>query len=453
MPIDLRLSDGTTTVQLTSTSALYPALLEYAPQTSDLDIRSIISEADGYEQPNAYWREVREQARIAYTPSDMASARAALVTLNQLFEQARQRQGRVGAAVYVKFRPDTSDTLYRSEVFSGKAWIDDLRLPYITVEWTRRYYWETDSETQLNLYNTIQTTPANTITLRNCFYAANSYSNVAKIAAAQIGGDMPAAARLQLTNLSVATGQDYYVGQMLEGASAMAFTIEAEDGTRYMSSTETTSASYSGGKYVTMNNGTSAEGKVWDGNITAAMLTAAQGYTFRIQMFAIAGASAGDVRARVKITEDGLHTLYENQQYVTLPGQAGIVDFGKVQLPPRAANTGTPYPLKLELYLWRTGGGSIAVDFFQLTPISSYRILKSNGYPLTQNYTLHDNPTDKLVYTNTGSQILYNYTPSGSPAIMLTPNRINVLTLIHAPTDPFRQTRLEVFYRARRLQL
>jgi hypothetical protein len=452
MPIDLRLSDGTTTVQLTSTSALYPALLEYSPQTAEQDIRTIISEADGYEQPNAYWREIKEQARIAYTPSDMTSARAALVTLNQLFEQARQRQNRVGAAVYVKFRPDTSDTLYRSEVYSGKAWIDDIRLPYITVEWTRRYYWETDSETQLNLYNTIQTTPASTITLRNCFYAANSYSNVAKIAAAQVGGDMPATARLQLTNLSVATGQDYYIGQMLEGATAMAFTIEAESGTNYVASSNTTNASYSGGAYTTLNNNTSSESKVWDGNITAAMLAAAQGYRFRIQMFATAGASAGDVRARAKVTEDGLHTLYESQ-YVTLPGQAGIVDFGSVQLPPRVANTGTPYPLKLEIFLWRSGGGSIPVDYFHFTPVSTYRILKSNGYPLTQNYILNDNPTDRLVYSDTGSQILYNYTPNGSPAIMLTPNRINVLTVIHTPTDPFRQTRLAVFYRARRLQL
>ena len=452
MAIDLRLSDGTTTVQLTSTSTTYPALLEYAIQTPEQDIRTIISEADGYEQPNAYWREVKEQARIAYTPSDMTSARAAMTTLNQLFEQARQRQNRVGAAVFVKFRPDTSDTLYRSEVFSGKAWIEDLRMPWITVEWTRRYYWETDAETQLNLYNTIQVTPASTITLRNCFYAASSYSNVAKIAAAQVGGDLPAAARIQLTNLSATTGQDYYLGHMLEGGTAMAFTIEAESGTNYVASANTTNASYSGGAYTTLNNNTSSESKVWDGSITAAMLTAAQGYRYRIHMFATGGASASNVRARAKVTEDGLHTLYESP-YLTLPVSGDVVDFGSVQLPPRSANSGTPYPLKLEINLWRTGGGTIVVDYFQFSPVETYRIYKSNGYPLTLNYILNDDPLNKLVYSDTGSQILYNYTPSGSPAIMLTPNRINVFTLIHAPADPFRQTRLAVFYRARRVQL
>jgi len=454
MAIDLRISDNTTTVQLTNTSGgIYPALLDYTPQVPEKDARTITIEADGYEQPNVYWRQVTEQARIAYTPADMTSARADVTTLNRLFEQARRWQQKVGSPVYVKFRPSTGDTLYRSEILSGHASIEDQRNAWVTVSWTRRFYWETDSETQLNLYNTVQTTPASTITLRNCFYAFAGYSNVAKIAAAQVAGDLPAAARITLTNLSATAGIDYYLGHMIEGASAMTFNVEAEGGTNYLASANTSNANYSGGAYTTINNNTSSESLTWSGNITQAMLAAAGGYRFRIHMFATATASSSDVRARMKVTVDNLHTLFETPYYVTLPSTGDIVDFGGVQLPPRGGNTSTQYALKLEVYLWRSGGGSIPVDFFHFTPVMSYRMYKSTGYQLAQNAVLNDDPLNYRVYTATASGNLYNFNATGSPAIMLVPNQINVLTLLNKPTDPFRQTTMAVYYRARRLQL
>lgn len=453
MAIDLRVSDGTTTAQLTNTSGgTYPALLEYTPQVPERDPRSITTEADGYEQPNVYWRSVTEQAKIAYTPGDMTTARAALVTLNRLFEQARRWQQRVGSPVYVKFRPDTGDTLYRSEILSGHASIDDQRYPWLTVTWTRRYYWETDSETQLNLYNTIQTTPGSTITLRNCFYPASSYSNVAKIQAASVTGDMPAAARVAITNLSAIAGSDYYLGHMTEGASTMTFNLEAEDGVNYLSSADTTSASYSGGAYTTLNNPNSTEMLTWSGTISAAMLAAAQGYRFRIHAMTLATAYT-DLRARAKVTIDNARVLYESPYYITIPQEANVVDFGAVQLPPRDSNVAPHYPLNLEIYLLRSGGGSVPIDFFHLTPVMSYRMYKTTGSDLAQNRTINDDPTLDRVYETTASGNRHTFTASGSKAIMLIPNQINVLTLVHRPTDPFRQTRLEVYYRARRLQL
>jgi len=453
MAIDLRISDNTTTVQLTNTSGgIYPALIEYTPQVPERDVRSITGETDGYEQPNVYWRSVTEQARIGYTPGDMAAARADVTTLNRLFDQARRWQQRIGSPVYVKFRPATSDTLYRSEILSGHAAIDDQRYAWVTVTWTRRYYWETDGETQLNLYNTIQTTPASTITLRNCFYAASNYSNVARIAAASVTGDLPAAARIALTNLSAIAGSDYYLGHMIEGAGAMTFHIEAESGTNYLASSNTTNASYSGGAYKTLNNNTSAEALTWSGTITQGMLATAQGYRFRIHAMTLATAYT-DLRARAKVTIDNARVLFESPYYITIPQQADVVDFGAVQLPPRDSNVTPHYPLNLEIHLLRTGGGSVPIDYFHLTPVMSYRMYKTTGSDLAQDRTINDDPTMDRVYETTAAGNRHTFNATGSKAIMLVPNQINVLTLIHRPTDPFRQTQLAVYYRSRRLQL
>lgn len=437
----LTLTDGTTTIQLNSSGA---QIIDYLPQTPDL-AKTVTGgrNGDGGELASANWQDVTETARIMFDSSTYA--RSTMASINRLFELARTRQTlQAGALVYVKYAPVDSEGLYNSEILAGACMVDDNLARQIVISWTRRFYWQSDTESQAPMFNDI-TASTNTLTLYN--QRRSTFSNVARIAGASVGGDLPTPARLSLYNSynSADWTRNYYLGHFVEIATQLPNIIECDTGTPYNSSTIS-------GQNVLLAANTTTGGLSWAGQIPSAMLAAAGGGVFRILAKTDTVTGVAGLYVRAKISLDLVSTQYTGD-WVSVPtAGAAVLDLGSIQLPPSGAVGGSYYPLTLELHSRYTGSTSnVPVDFIQLTPTRSYRVLKTRGLSTGYTVTLNDDPLNKSLYTSGwAGGSLGNYVATGGP-IMLHPGRINSLYLLTESADAARSTQLQVFYRARRL--
>jgi len=436
----LTLTDGITTIQLNSSGA---QIIDYLPRTPEQAKSTSGRDMDGGEQPNTFWQNVTETARIMFDNSTYA--RSTLASINRLFELARSRQSlQSGVIVYVKYAPVDSEGLYGSEILSGVCVIDDNLARQVLISWTRRYYWRSETESQAPMFNDI-TASTNVLTLYN--QRRSTFSNVARIAGASVGGDMPTPARLVLTNNynSADWTRDFYIGHFVEASSQLPNIIECDTGTPYAPSSIS-------GQNVLLSANTTVGALGWSGQISSAMLLAAGGGVFRILAKTDTVTGVAGLYVRAKISIDLLSVQFTGD-WVSVPtAGAGLLDLGSVQLPPGGAVGAGLYPLTLELHARYTGSASnIPIDFVQLTPTRSYRVLRTRGFSTGYTASLNDDPENKALYTSGwAGGSLGNYVATGAP-IMLHPGRINSLYLLTVSAEAARSTQLQVFYRARRL--
>ena len=141
MAVYLAITDGTTTVDLSG------AYMDYNPQAANY---------------NEEW--VSERARYRFA-SGIAGWRTDVQNVGRLLTQAQEYQkNKTGNRVYIKFKWQTSDDLYRSELAGGLVLPDQdaLRrsqanaatpsLGMFEIEWTRRNWWEDDTERTLDAH-------------------------------------------------------------------------------------------------------------------------------------------------------------------------------------------------------------------------------------------------------------------------------------------------------------
>ena len=100
----LKISDGTTTVNLTTASVSF--LLDYEPQTPSITLQEAISAIrDGGEVTSATQRNVTESARVVLTGANGAAVQTTARSIERLFRQAEEKQRRQFGgpdAVYVQ---------------------------------------------------------------------------------------------------------------------------------------------------------------------------------------------------------------------------------------------------------------------------------------------------------------------------------------------------------------
>lgn len=448
-----KITDGTTTVLLNFGDT---RIIDYVPKAPKQDVTTVAREYDGGEQPAAFWRNVSERAVIKF--SAFTGARVAMNDINRLGEKARQRQANgVGTAVYVMYRHSDSEAWYRSEVLSVQAELANDVGSQISIAFTRRYYWESDTETLLQLTNP-SGGPSNSQVLRN--HNAGGFYNYAQIDADDVEGDLPAPARLELYNNynDADVVSKYWIGHRLGDYGELSHIIQFEDGTELGSTVEVTNAALSNGKYDRLNvPGSGVITKTWECTLSSALLEGAGGRWFKLLFYQAEVATATDIRMRCRVTYESLTTLWEGE-WIAAPNPAfrQVVDMGNVQLPGWLVGTGGVAPLKLEVQVKKasSGAATIGFDYLMLLPMQSLRILESQGYGAAYTVTVHDNPIDNEIYSSgwTGGK-LGNFVALGDP-IMLVPGRDNCLYLMVDQTDNInRTTQMTVYYRPRRLVL
>ena len=339
----------------------------------------------------------------AYYICDKASIALIETEINDIewaFAQARNHQKTgAGNRYYVKFQADGSGSIWRSEILDGKVTFNRNTLDYewiakqltVGVIWTRRAWWEDNSEDELELSN-VNGSGNGGIQVDN--HDDGTHENFLDIASDQVDGVLPAPCRISMKNDTGGTQSYYniYVGLSTYSATAFEHIIEGEDGTGFTSTPASGSAS--GGSVGRKAMSSSWGVLYW--TLTGTQMEYAGGRYFRLLM-----RTDGDPPENTYI-RTSIVGMWESDTILLDYGVTAdyeIHDLGVVQIPPGLAGVTDISSLALRIEVKNASAGDIDIDFFQLTPLDSYLHLNSSiGTGLTSNHIIVDDGIKNIAY-------------------------------------------------------
>lgn len=461
----LRLEKGGSTLDLVGDTNIIA--MDYTPQAPELSVAEYTDNLrDGGEVTGITRRNVTETCEIllnASTAGDLSDVQEYINQIENWIRSAEEKQRRrAGDPVYVEFTPHDSTGLWRSEILAGSVEINEIYPRWlarthvqIIIYWTRRFYWE-GAEAELSLTNG-NGTGTGGIIVNNCNDATRD--NWIDINGVDVEGVIPAACRIEIENTynNIRRLYNLYIGHNVwSNPASMSSILEGENADAGGSSV--VAATCSGGYYqsVTSVGETQALALRWE--LSTAMLNAFAGGWFRLLGRIISTSTNTKLQAKVTFPSGTPLTPVAEAAEVTL-GSNYIQDLGVLQLPPWLRGETGLYPVDLTLYARREGGsGSFSLDFIQLTPLDSYRVLTPRGYGAAYGVTVVDDGIMNSLYT-TGWDISYktgHYMYRGEP-IMLWPardQRLYILGTSDVGSSAVERTySVRVYYRPRRLTL
>ncbi len=431
----LSITDGTTTFSLSTTNAYLQLYVPVEPQPGELS--------------------VSETVELTFYAASASAMQTAIQTLQRLLDGIRRRQTwGVGPVVYLNFQPDGDATTWRSEMLDARLeYGDDTLSVYpqakmpATLVLQRVPYWE-GALTALPLTNANGSNNTSGLTIYNHDDSGTGHDNYVQIAAADVGGSLPAPVKLELTNGSGSTQNWKQIWLANNAFSDPAnFTHILEGETQVAGGTTGSNADSSNGSYATITIATQ-DTHQW--TLSAALLQDAQGYDFH--MLTRFRSVNGTVYIRPAILDSGgnyaLWTCDETQ--VSLTSDA-IVDLGVCPLPPGGYSTA--YGAQ-RLYWALRSASSVVVqtDFIAFFPANTFRKLRmlsttANGVKVT------DDQPEGRAYSVASSVETPNVAVSGMP-LTVWPNtlqRIYVLWSYFDLSASIAQTMgVKAWYRPRR---
>lgn len=410
----LRITDGTTTINLTGGTNSFYLAESYAPGTPELSVIEAAAQAvrDGGEVTAVTLRNVVETVALAVVASAFSTVQTAIRGLETLLQQAQHRQSTgKGAQVWVEYRAADSGDVYRSELLYGRldpdremtseAWIAASAVR-VTVMWQRRYFWE-GARTELALDNTSTASKATGgVTIYNHSDSTAGHDNWVDIAAGDVGGVLPAPAEISLYNSynsATRTYKAYIANNIFSSPATFTPILEGEDASYVAGgAAATANADSSNGYYQAATWAGDTESKALEWALDSTFLGRALGNRFR--MLARVVSTSTGVRVGAKVLLVGLTTVAETPE-VTIT--AGLNDLGIIQLPPWLTGQTGLYELTLALYGRLTGGATLTLDYVQLTPLDGYRMLVPRGYGAAYQTTLVDDGITRALYVTWGA--------------------------------------------------
>lgn len=388
--MNLRLTDGTTTVNLNDLTA--PNLgATYFPSPPDAG-------------PEGWAQEVTETAEVTLRGT-AAAIRSYVNTIERLFESARQRlKTHTGARLYVEYQAVTGDTYFRSEILYGRlVWAenpaarrlsDTTPTVQVAIHWTRRHFWE-GALTQLSLTSSANGTPTTSaVTLYSNDDATASQTNWIGIASTQVGGSLPAPIKLKLAqgDATARAWRTFYLANNVfsdpTGMDPFVLGSEAEDG--------------ASAAWASASEHSSANRWIWE--LPKSQLADLAGRYWRLlTTFSTVDGSGWYVRAKIAAVSGAVYqTLWEGDEvYVKL---TGLYDLGALPIPPGGYDAGKAN-IALIFTVRAASAGNATVDFVQFTPTQPgmFRKIYQVGFSIPQNDLLVDDGTEELVYLEDGS--------------------------------------------------
>jgi hypothetical protein len=282
------------------------------------------------------------------------------------------------------------------------------------------------------------------------------------IAGSAVEGVIPAPVRLELTNTYNVSERayDFLLGHnVFANPGTLVHILEGED-TAYVAggAAATADANSSGGYYQTATWAGDSETLLYRFVLSASLLAACAGNYFRLlTRFATAPGTGIKVKPKIKFPSGSALTVVGEAQEVTL-ASVRLQDLGVLQIPPWLTGETSLYPVDLCLYGRKTGGGSVDLDFIQLTTLDGYRVLTPRGYGAPYLVRVADDGIAGSLWTDNWatSGKTGHYIGSGQ-AIHLWPGRDQRLYLLVTDSagdaEIARTTSVRVYYRPRRLTL
>lgn len=407
----LKLTDGTTTVNLTSgTSALTemykPATPGTTPQLTQLE-----GVRDGGEIALVTRQNVTETLEIVLVAASTTALQTVANSIEKLLMAAerKQRWG-VGSKVYLTAKLDGESYTWRSEVLTGRL---EYRDNVLTSGWaniraesrlhiTRRPYWEygETNPIQLSMTSSATSPAATTVTIYNNDNATASQTNWIEIASTETIGTLPAPVKIQIQNTSGASINMY--GMHIAGnhfASPDSFSHFLRGANAVGGATVSWSS------YPSHNLGTNN----WQFNIGATRIAAMAGKYWRV--LGTFTTATSNTYARLN-TAYHFSTLYNGTwagEEVLLDTN-NIIDLGVFPVPD--VSSATLFDLVVTIRNTEFSSGSAVMDFIMLTPAMTHRkIYKSSWTNPADNDTVVDDGIERQTYMIDDSATPDDYVP------------------------------------------
>ena len=431
----LSITDGTTTFSLSTTNAM---LTLYVPTEAQQGETS-----------------VTESVELMFYAASASAMQTAIQTLQRLLEGVRRRQQwGVGPRVYFQFQPDGDATTWRSEMLDARLEYKEDTLNVFaqakmpaTLLVQRVPYWE-GALTQIPLTNQSASNNTSGITIYNHDDSGTNHDNYVQIAAADVGGSLPAPVKLQLTNN---TGSTVNYKQILLACNAFCdpgnFAHILEGEAKASGGSTGSNADSSGSSYATLTVNTSASHQ-WD--LSATFLQDTQGHDFHV--LARLRSINGTVYMRPAVYEaTGNYALWQGDEI-----QAGVLtdtllDLGTVPLPP--GGYATAYAAqRLSVAMRSASSVVVETDFLAFFPANTFRKLRMLS-TIANSTAIVDDQTEGRAYSITSSADTPNVVTAGMP-LTVWPNtlqRIFVLWSLADLSAPIASTlSVKAWYRPRR---
>ena len=426
------LTDGTTTFSLTSTNSM------------------VVS--PGYKPTSTSGNGTVTDAIPLYlygsTPGAMQTA---IATLQRLLNVAKLRNVDAGPMLYLTVQLSSDASAWRSKIVDarldlresslqvfGQAGMDALlyieRVPYFE-----------GAEVELQLSANGQSAATGGRTVTND--PANG--NWVQIAAAQVGGNLPAPIRLQLTNT---TGSAQFYSRLLLNVNAysdpanLVHYLQGE--ARLSGGTVTVDAACSGGNRLDFSAG-STPTFVW--TLPAADMQRTKGTRARI-LGRFSGI-VGNLYVTPQIRDSAGSVVLWTGDELSVGGiaaaHAAYEDFGVVPLPP--GGYGATWGA-LTLALRFRGTAVVELDVLQLSMLDSYRSLEMALVSVANNAALVHDGTEESTYVLSGG-VWYPLAIAYGGPLMLQPNTLQRIHVLHnlATTAPIANTwSVRAYHRPRR---
>lgn len=440
MSNSLGLSNGTTTISLSSTGCV---LTRYMPSAPDLD-------KDGNYRP------VTETVEFFIVDSSAAAVQAKIGSIERLLQDAVRAQFGECAPVYLQFQTGADAEASRSEIISFRLLLGedanvniyqqrmDCRLIL-----TRQHYWE-GAESELPISTSNQAAATGGRAIYNHDDSGAGHDNWVQIAADQVAGSLPAGVRMLIGNTAVSTRtytRMYVAHNALSDPANFPHILEAE--LRLSGGTVNTNANASGGQDVSFALAASSVTLTW--TLDATLLAKAAGKPFRV-LAAINSASGATIEgtAQIAVRNQAGTVILWKADVVPMLNAAGLLDLGAIPLPPGGYSTAYG---GLRLSLSVTGTGTWSIDFLQLTPTDSLALLSTVQSVATNEFVVLDS-IEGREYTQIGAAQYPHVVASGG-RIHLHPGRLQRLYVLAQSVEAAVATgdtfSVRVYYRPRRL--
>jgi hypothetical protein len=392
MAHQLSLTDGTTTISLADGSSCF--VERYAPRAPELES----TEAPG---PAVYggalsqvrYRNVTESAALFLRAASVAALQTLVRSIEAMLETGAPaaadgigREGVVGRCSWTGRR-----SAWRSEVLAGRLVLDEDGLDWWpnkavrgVLSLTRRPYFEgAETELQLSTSNLAAATGGRTI--YNHDDSGTGHDNWVEIAAAQVGGALPAPVRLQVTNTSGAARSysTFYVATLAHVDMAQltaGMVLEAET----LNSTVTADANSSAGNYAARSY--TASGDVLHTgsfmfDVSAAQVQQMAGRFCRV-LARFQGLAPAPIWVQMYLQDSNNSELWRGPEVLLLAatGDLRVKDLGAAPLPPADLGSGAAtVRLIVQYRAVLTNGQTLTcnLDFVQLTPVEHLRVVRA----------------------------------------------------------------------------